>query len=63
MLYELNGSYHSCIFLENKTNSYFESCSINKSPKRPKNLVLICQQNLFYAQKLKKKVHNKDVKY
>lgn len=47
---------------EDKTDLQFKSYFANKLAKDLKNLILICQQNLFYTQKLQKLANNKGVK-
>lgn len=54
MLFELNYQYHPRISFEDKTDPHSKSYSVNKLVKKLRNLMSICQQNLFYAQKLQK---------
>lgn len=49
---ELNYSYHSNIFFENEFDSDLTYHLVNKLVKKLKDLILICQQNLLYVQKL-----------
>lgn len=60
--FKLNYNYHFYIFLGDKTNPCSKSYFANKLAKKLKNLILICWQNLFYAQKLKKQVYDKGLK-
>ena len=60
--FELNYSYHLQVFFEDNINFYSKSHFADKLTKELKELMDICQQNLFYTQKLQKKVHDKGVK-
>lgn len=50
--FELNCNYYFYVFFDNEINLYLKSCSTDKLVKELRKLILISQQNLFYAQKL-----------
>lgn len=62
MFSELNCGYYFHIFFEDKTNPRSRFYSADKLAKKLRKLMLIHQQNPFYAQKLQKQAHNKIIK-
>ena len=56
--FELNCGFYPQVFFKDDV----DSCSADKLAKKLRELIDICQQNLLYAQKLQKKVHDKDIK-
>lgn len=56
---ELNCKYYLCVFFENKTNLCSKSCLAKELAKELRDLMLICQQNLFHTQKISIKIYNK----
>ena len=62
ILFKLNYGYHPQVSFKNNVDLHSKSCSANKLAKKLRELIDICQQNLFYAQKLQKKAYDKDVK-
>ena len=60
--FELNCSFHPQVSFEDDVDPCSRSCSIAKLAKELKELMDICQQNLFHAQDLKKRAHDKGVK-
>ena len=62
MPFKLNCCYHPQVFFEDNIYPCSRSCSANKLVKKLKELMNICQQNLFHAQELQKRAHNKSIK-
>lgn len=62
MPFKFKYNYHPYIFFENKDNFYLRFHSVNKLIKELRDLMLIYQQNLFYAQKFQKQIYDKDIK-
>lgn len=50
MSFEPNCRYHPHVSFENETNLYSKFCLANKIAKELKELMSICQQNLFHTQ-------------
>ena len=61
-LFELNYTYHPCVFFEKDTNPCFQSKNANKLLPKLWKLMTICQKNFYHAQKLQKQAYNKSVK-
>lgn len=61
-LFELNYSYHLCIFFENNINLHSKSYSADRMAKQQRDLMSIYQQNLLHAQKVQKQAYDKSVK-
>lgn len=61
ILFKLNYGYYPCICFENKTNSCWKVYLANKLVEKLRDLILICQQNLFNIQEVQKKVYDKGV--
>lgn len=60
--FKLNCKYYPRVFFEDKTNLCLKSCFANEIVEELKELIDIYYQNLFYVQKLQKKVDNKGIK-
>ena len=61
-LFKLNCGFYPQVFFKDDVDPCSKSRSSNKLAKKLKELIDICQQNLFYAQKLQKKAYVKGVK-
>ena len=63
--FELNCGYHPCVSYEEE--EILNPCSKSKTAEelssKLQELMIICQQNLYHAQKLQKQAHNKGVKH
>ena len=57
-LFELNYDYYPRISYEQKVNPYSKS----KSADELRELMIICQENLYYTQELQKRAYNNGVK-
>ena len=62
MLFELNCGYHPRILYKEDVNPHFQSKLVDKPSVELRELIIVCQENLYYTQKLQKRVHNKGVK-
>ena len=60
--FELNCGYHLCVSFEKNTNPHSQSKSAEKLSAELQDLMIVCQENLHYAQELQKQAHNKSVK-
>ena len=60
--FELNYGYHPRMSYEEKVNSRSKSKSADELSAELKELIIVCQENLYHAQKLQKRAHNKGVK-
>ena len=60
--FKLNCGYHSCVFFEENTNPCFQSKSADELSVKLRDLMTVCQVNLYHAQELQKRAHNKSVK-
>lgn len=56
MPFELNYSYHSRVFYKEDVDPCSKSKSANKLSTELKELMTVCQENLYYAQKLQKEL-------
>ena len=61
-LFKLNCGYHLRIFFEEDTNPHSWLKIADNLLAKLRELMTICQQNLYHAQKLQKRAHNKGVK-
>ena len=61
-LFELNCGYHLCVFYEEDLDLRSKSKTAEELSSKLRELMTICQQNLYHAQKLQKRVHKKSVK-
>ena len=60
--FELNCSYHSRILYEKEVNLRSQSKSADELAKKLRELMIVCCENLYYAQELPKQAYNKWVK-
>ena len=61
-LFKLNCGYHPKVSFEEDVDPRSKSCFTDKLARELKELIEVCCQDLFYAQKLQKKAHDKEVK-
>ena len=61
-LFELNCAYHFWILYKEDVNPRSKSKSADELSAELRKLIIVCQENLYHAQKLQKRAHNKDVK-
>ena len=62
MLFKLNCGYHPRILYKEEVDPHFKSKSVDELSAEQRKLMIICQKNLYYAQKLQKRAYNKGVK-
>ena len=62
MFFELDYSYHPQMSYEEKVDPRSKSKSANKLSAELRELMIVCQENLYHTQKLQKQTHNKDIK-
>ena len=62
MLFELNCGYHLQMSYKEKLDLCFQSKSADKLLAELKELMIVCQENLYHIQKLQKQAYNKRVK-
>ena len=60
--FELNCDYHLWMLYEEEVDSCSKSNLADKLLAEPRELVVVCLENLYHAQKLQKRAHNKGVK-
>ena len=60
--FELNCGYHFQTLYEEKVNPRFQSKSADKQAEELRELMIVCCENLYHAQELQKRAHNKKVK-
>ena len=60
--FELNCKYHPWVFYKKNLDLYSKSKTMKELSSELQNLIVVCQQNLFYVQKLQKQAYNKEVK-
>ena len=60
--FELNCGYYPRVFYEENLDLHLKSKTAEELSSKLQNLMAICQQNLYHAQKLQKQAHNKEVK-
>ena len=60
--FELNCNYHPRMLYGEKVDTHFNSKSTDKLSTELRELIIICWENLHYAQKLQKRAHDKGVK-
>ena len=61
-LFKFNCKYHPRVFYEEDLDPCSKSKTVEKLSFELQNFMAICQQNLYYAQELQKRVHDKGVK-
>ena len=59
--FKLNYKYHLYIFYKEDLNSHSKLKTTKKPFFELQNLIIVCYQNLYYAQKLHKQAYNKKV--
>ena len=62
ILFKLNCGYHPWVSYKDDLDPHLKSKIVKKLSSELQNLMAICQQNLYYAQELQKRAHNKGVK-
>ena len=60
--FELNCGYHPRVSFKEDVNPHLRSCSANKLAEEVRELMEVCYQNLFHAQELQKRAHDKGVR-
>ena len=60
--FKLNCGYHLQILYKDNVNPCSKFKSANNLSVELKELIIVCRENLYYAQEFKKRVHNKSVK-
>ena len=60
--FELNCSYHPRMLYKEDVNSRSQSKSADELSAELRELIIVCQENLHYAQELQKRAHDKGVK-
>ena len=60
--FELNCGYHPQMSYEEDVNSRSQSKSADKLSVELRELMIVCRENLYHAQELQKRAHNKGVK-
>ena len=60
--FELNCGYHPRVLFKEDTNPCSQSKTADELSAKPRELMIICRENLQHAQGLQKRAHNKDVK-
>ena len=61
-LFELNCGYHLRMLYKEDVNSRSQSKSADKLLAELRELIIVCQENLYHAQELQKRAYNKGVK-
>ena len=61
-LFGLNSGYHPWVFYEEDLDPRSKSKTVEELSSELQNLIVVCQQNLYHAQKLQKQAHDKEVK-
>ena len=62
MPFKLNCGYHFRMSYKEKVNSRSKSKSVDELSAKLRELMIVCQENLYHAQELQKRAHNKVVK-
>ena len=60
--FELNCSYHLQMSYEEEVDPRSQSKSADELSKELRELMVVCRENLYHAQKLQKRAHNKGFK-
>ena len=61
-LFELNYGYHPWVSYKKDLDSYLKSKTAEELSSKLWNLMAVCQQNLYHAQELQKRAHDKGLK-
>ena len=59
--FELNCGYHPQMSYEEKVDPHFKSKSADKLSAELGELMIVCQENLHYAQDVQKQAHEKSI--
>ena len=59
ILFELNYGYHLWMLYKEKVNLRSQSKSVDELSEELRELMIVCQKNLYHAQKLQKQAHDK----
>ena len=62
MLFKLNCDYHPQMSYKEKVDSRSQSKSMDELTKELRELMIVCCENLYYAQQLQKRAHDRGVK-
>ena len=62
MPFELNYGYHPRMSYKKKVDSHSKSQSADKLSVKLRELMIVCRENLYHAQELQKRAHNKGFK-
>ena len=60
--FELNCGYHSWMSYKEEVDSHSKSKSADELSPELRELMIVCWENLYHAQELQKRAHNKGVK-
>ena len=60
--FKLNCGYHPCVSYKEDLDPRLKSKVAEELSFKLQSLMAVCQQNLYYTQKLQKRAHNKEVK-
>ena len=60
--FELNCGYHPWISYKNNIDFRSQSKSVDKLVAELRELIIVCRENLYHAQELRKRAHDKGVK-
>ena len=60
--FKLHCGYHPRMSYKEKVDSYSKSKSVDKLSAELRELMIVCQENFYHAQKLQKRAYNKGVK-
>ena len=60
--FELNCGYHPCVSFEEDTDPRSQSKSADELSAELRDVMTVCWENLYHAQELQKRAHNKGVK-
>ena len=60
--FELNCTYHPKILYEEEVDPYFKSKSVDELSAKLRELMIVCQKNLYHAQELQKRANDKGAK-
>ena len=60
--FELNYGYHSRMSYKEEVNFHFKSKSADELSAELRELMIVCQEDLYHAQELQKQAHDKGIK-
>ena len=61
-IFKLNSGYHPRMLYKEDVNPHSQSKSINKLSAELRELMIVCQKNLYHAQELQKQAYDKGIK-